>query len=83
MEGTVGGYAFNVAAKGKVSAPITGNGGVFVTRSENIFARPNDAVNVEEQRKSLMMNQRNSGGNRAMEILKKTARVKDKRSEIY
>ncbi len=83
MEAIAGGYSFNVAAKGKVSAPISGNGGVFVIRSENIFARPNDAVNVEEQRKSLMMNQRNSGGNKAMEILKKTARIKDKRSEIY
>lgn len=83
MEAIAGGYSFNVAAKGKVSAPISGNGGVFVIRSENIFAKPNDAVNVEEQRKSLMMNQRNSGGNKAMEILKKTARIKDKRSEIY
>jgi peptidyl-prolyl cis-trans isomerase D len=83
MESTVGGYAFNAAAKGKVSAPIVGNGGVYVVRTENIYAKQGGALNIEEQRKTMMMAQRSNGANKAMEVLKKMANIKDNRSEVY
>lgn len=83
MESVVGGYAFNTASKGKVSAPIVGNGGVYVIRTESVYAKQNSAVNIEEQRKSRIMAQKGNAGNKVMEVLKKMANIKDKRSEIY
>jgi peptidyl-prolyl cis-trans isomerase D len=83
MENKVAGYAFNANAKGKVSPPITGNSGVFVVKTESVYAKPNQQTNIEEFRNNIVMNQRSMGGRQVMEALKKTATIKDKRSEIY
>jgi peptidyl-prolyl cis-trans isomerase D len=82
-EPKVGGYVFNTAAKGKVSAPIAGNGGVYVVKPDNVFAKVNGAVNIEQQRETMLSSQRSMGAGRAMEALKKTATIKDNRSEVY
>jgi peptidyl-prolyl cis-trans isomerase D len=84
QEGKVGGYAFYAGVKGKVSAPVAGNAGVYVLRTENIFAKPNDAANIEQQRTALIQNQKSATGRGVIEAaLKKAASVKDNRSKIF
>lgn len=81
-EPKVAGAAFNQALKGKVSEPIAGNTGVFVIRVENISATPG-MNNVEDQRKQMEMQQKQMGGYRAMQALRKSADVNDNRFEFY
>ncbi len=85
QEGKVGGYAFNPAVKGKVSAPIAGNGGVYSIRTENVYAKPNDAFNIEQQRQQLVQAQRMAIQRQGVieNALKKAASVKDNRSKTY
>jgi len=83
-EGKVGGYAFNAAAKGKVSAPIAGNGGVYSVRPENIYAKSNTGDGVEQLRAQFTQTQRQAAGRGALEAaLKKASSIKDNRSKIY
>ena len=81
-EPKVAGAAFNQGLKGKVSEPIAGNTGVFVIRVENISATPG-MNNVEDQRKQMEMQQKQMGGYRAMQALRKSADVNDNRFEFY
>jgi peptidyl-prolyl cis-trans isomerase D len=84
QEGKIGGYAFNPAAKGKVSAPIAGNAGVYSIRTENVYARANTGAGIEQQRATLIQNQRAAAGRGVIEAaLKKAATIKDNRSKIY
>jgi peptidyl-prolyl cis-trans isomerase D len=83
QEPKVGGYAFNAANKGKVSTPVAGTGGVFVISTENIYAKPSDGVSVEQQRLSMMQNQKAQAAQRSFEALKKNATVKDNRAKLY
>lgn len=76
------GAIFNKAWQGKVSPPIAGNGGVFVFKTENVFARPNPAADVEQQRNAMMMQQRQSMSYRAIEAVKKAATIKDYRAKF-
>ncbi|MDX1938570.1 MAG: peptidylprolyl isomerase [Flavihumibacter sp.] len=83
QEPKVGGYAFSAANKGKVSAPLAGTGGVFVIKTENIYAKPSDGTSVEQQRQAMMQNQKAQAAQRSFEALKKNATVKDNRAKFY
>lgn len=84
QEGKVGGYAFNAAAKGKVSAPIAGNGGVYSLRTENVYARSNNGAGVDQQRTLYLQNQRQAASRGILEAaLKKASTITDTRSKIY
>jgi peptidyl-prolyl cis-trans isomerase D len=84
QEGKIGGYSFNAAAKGKVSAPIAGNAGVYSIRTENVYARSNTGAGIEQQRATLIQNQRAAAGRGVIEAaLKKAASIKDNRSKIF
>jgi len=83
QESKVGGYVFNAGAKGKVSPAITGNSGVYVVRTENVYALPNDAANIEQQRLAMVQNQKMQGLGRVEASLKKAATIKDYRSRFF
>jgi peptidyl-prolyl cis-trans isomerase D len=85
QEGKVGGYAFNPAAKGRVSTPLAGNTGVYVIRTENVYAKPNFATGIEQQRQMMMQNQKMTIQRQGVieTALKKAAKVKDNRRKMY
>jgi peptidyl-prolyl cis-trans isomerase D len=84
QEGKVGGYAFNAAAKGKVSAPIAGNAAVYSIRTENVYAQSNLGAGLEQQRAAMIQNQKAAAGRGVIEsALKKAATIKDTRSKIF
>jgi peptidyl-prolyl cis-trans isomerase D len=84
-EGKVGGYAFYAAAKGKVSAPIAGNGGVYSIRTENVYAKSNNGANLDMQRIAYIQNQKSTATDRKVleTVLKKASKIKDTRSKIF
>jgi peptidyl-prolyl cis-trans isomerase D len=82
-EPKITGTAFNKSLQGKVSEPIAGNTGVFVIKGERISAVANTNMNVENLRKQLEMQQKQMGGYRSMEALKKAADIKDNRFDFY
>ncbi len=82
QEQKVVGAAFNKDNATKVSAPIAGNSGVFVIKTDNVSALSDGGVNVEEQRNAMMQQARQMAGYRSVEALKKAAVVKDQRSKI-
>jgi len=77
------GVAFNKSIQGKVSEPIAGSTGVFVIQGGNISALPNTNMNVEDLRRQLENQQKQMGGYRSMEALKKAADIKDNRFDFY
>ncbi len=84
QESKVGGYVFNASVKGKLSAPVAGNSGVYVLRTDNVFAKPNDAAGIEQQRLALIQSQKAATGRGVIEAaLKKAADIKDNRSRIF
>lgn len=83
QESKVGGYIFFAGAKGKVSPAIAGNSGVYVVRTENVYALPNEAANIEQQRQALLQGQRMQGLGRVQEALKKSATIKDYRNKFF
>lgn len=83
-EGKVGGYAFNPDAKGKVSPPIAGNGGVYSIRTENVYARSNIGMTADQLRQSLTQNEKSAAGRGDIEkVLKNAATIKDSRSKYF
>lgn len=82
QEPKVIGAAFNKAYQSAVSAPIAGNGGVFVLKTDAISAVPDAGLNADEQRKMMMQQMRQSAGFRAVDALRKAANVKDERSKV-
>jgi peptidyl-prolyl cis-trans isomerase D len=76
------GAAFNKAWQGKVTEPISGTGGVFVIRTESVFARPNPNADIEQQRVTSIMQQRSMNSYRVMEGLRKSAKIKDNRAKF-
>lgn len=82
QEPKVIGASFNKANQSAPSAPIAGNGAVFVIKTDNISATSDGGVNVDEQRKAMMLQARQSAGFRAMDALRKAATVKDTRSKV-
>jgi peptidyl-prolyl cis-trans isomerase D len=81
-EPKIAGAAFNKSLQGKVSEPIAGNTGVFVIRGENISAVAGMS-NAEDLRRQLEMQQKQMGGMRAMQALRKAAEVDDNRFDFY
>ena len=82
-EPKVTGAAFNKALQGKVSEPIAGNAGVYIVKAEGVRAVPNTTMDVEGLRKQMENQQKQMGGYRSMEALKKAADVSDKRFDFY
>ena len=82
-EPKITGAAFNKAIQGKISEPIAGNTGVFVIRGERIFAVVNPGNTPEQVRQQLESQQKQMGGYRSMEALKKAANIQDNRYEFY
>lgn len=79
----VTGIAFNKSMQGKVSEPIAGNAGVYIVKAEGVRAVPNTNVDAEGLRKQMENQQKQMGGYRSMEALKKAADIKDNRFEFY
>lgn len=82
QEAKVIGATFNKDWKGKVTPPIAGNGGVFIIKSANISAKPNINGNIEQQRTGMLMQMKSMSGYRSLDALKKSADVKDNRSQF-
>lgn len=82
-EPKIAGAAFNKSLQGKLSEPIAGNTGVFVIKDENVSALPNTNMTAEQLRKQLEMQQKQMGGYRSIEALKKAANIKDNRFDFY
>ncbi|HEX8357182.1 MAG TPA: peptidylprolyl isomerase [Segetibacter sp.] len=82
-EPKVAGAAFNKNIQGKISEPIAGNTGVFVVKGGSMVALPNTSMRAEDLRKQLEMQQKQMGGFRSIEALKKAADIKDNRFDFY
>jgi peptidyl-prolyl cis-trans isomerase D len=82
QEPKVIGAAFNKAYQSAVSAPIAGNGAVFVLKTESVSAVSDGGLNADEQRKMMMQQMRQSAGFRAVDALRKAATVKDERAKV-
>lgn len=82
LEPKVVGAAFNKQLLNKPSSPIAGNGGVFVVKSEGVSAT-SSVVSTSEQTattlKNMLLQQQSSS---TLESLRKSATIKDKRSEV-
>ena len=84
------GAIFNPANKGKVTPAISGTQGVYVVRVDNVATTPVEAASIDDQRKMLemqnrqtLMSQMQQGYNPINEALKKSADIKDNRSKFY
>ncbi|MCC6286751.1 MAG: peptidylprolyl isomerase [Chitinophagaceae bacterium] len=73
------GAAFNKAYQENPSQPLTGTTGVYVVKVKSIGALPNDAANVEEQRKAALMQMKQTMGYGLMDALKGAAKIEDTR----
>ena len=82
-EPKVTGAAFNKALQGKISEPIAGNTGIFVVKGESISANANTAMTAADLRKQMESQQKQMGGYRSIEALKKAANITDNRFEFY
>ncbi len=81
-EPRVTGAIFNPANKGKViPEALEGQSGVYVVRVDNVTATPVTSGSVAEQRKALA--DQKKGGYNPIEALKKSATIKDRRTERY
>jgi len=84
QEGKVGGYAFNAAAKAKVSPLIAGNAGVYAIKTENVYAKQNTGPGIDQQKLTMIQNQKSAASRGVIEnALKKASDIKDNRSKIY
>ncbi|HEY6504191.1 MAG TPA: peptidylprolyl isomerase [Chitinophagaceae bacterium] len=82
-EPKVTGAAFNPANKGKIVV-VDGVNGVYVIRVNNIMATPVADANVVEQRKTRVQQAEQQSAYRTpVEALRKSATIKDKRSEFF
>lgn len=76
------GAAFNKQILNKLSAPIAGNAGVFVVRSEGVSGASSlgQTATMQKQQAEQMLKQQ---ANQAVTALRKAADVKDYRSKFY
>lgn len=82
-EPKITGVAFNKAMQGKVSEPIAGNAGVYIVKAEGVRAVPNTTMDAVALRQQMENQQKQMGGYRSMEALKKSADIKDNRFAFY
>jgi peptidyl-prolyl cis-trans isomerase D len=84
QEGKVIGSAFNKQLSGKpASAPIPGNGGVFVIKVENVAAVSNPNADLQQQRFMQEQQQRSRITYTLVDALRKLATVKDDRGKFF
>jgi peptidyl-prolyl cis-trans isomerase D len=84
QEGKVIGSAFNKSLAGKAaSAPIPGNGGVFVIKVENVSATSNPNADLQQQRFMQEQQQRSRISYGLVDALRKLATVKDDRGKFF
>ncbi len=85
QEAKVVGAAFNKDYQAKISEPIPGNGGVFVIKTEAVSAIPNPNFDVIGQQAMMLQNQQRafSDPRLVLEILKKSAKIKDNRANFF
>lgn len=85
QEPKVIGAAFNKTNLNKVSAPITGNAGVFVISAKNVYALPNQGFNAEQQQQAMQQFYMRSltDPRLLLDILKKDAKIKDNRYKFF
>jgi peptidyl-prolyl cis-trans isomerase D len=84
-ESKVIGAVFNPNNKGKVvPEALTGQSGVYIVRVDYVGTTPVEVAGIEEQRKMLQMQVRQSMQYRSpLLALRKAAKIKDNRSEFY
>jgi peptidyl-prolyl cis-trans isomerase D len=84
QEAKVIGCSFNKLLIGKpASAPIAGNGGVFVIKVGQVIAKPNPGADMEQLRLNQEQQEKSMITYRALEGLKKNATIKDNRSKFF
>ncbi len=82
-EPKVVGYSFDKQLSGKsVSAPVGGNEGVFVLKVDNVSAKANYAVDVEQARQAILQSQESLIQRSGTDALKKKAKVEDDRGKF-
>lgn len=82
-EPKVVGYTFDKQLTGKaVSAPVGGNEGVFVLKVENVSARANYSVDVEQARQSMLQSQETLIQRSGTDALRKKAKIEDDRGKF-
>ena len=82
QEPKVIGAAFNKTNQSKISAPISGNGAVYVLQTAAVSAMADGGANADDQRNAQMQQMRQMSGFRSVESLRKASNVKDQRAKI-
>ena len=83
LEPKVVGYSFDKQLIGKaVSSPVGGNDGVFVIKVENVSAKANYNVDVEQARQAMLQSQESLIQRAGTDALKKKAKIEDDRSKF-
>jgi peptidyl-prolyl cis-trans isomerase D len=83
LEPKVIGYSFDKQLAGKsVSSPVGGNDGVFVIKVDNVSAKPNYNIDVEQARRSMLQTQESIIQRGGIDGLKKKAKTLDDRSKF-
>lgn len=85
QEIAVVGAAFNKKYEEQPSEAITGNAGVFVIKTNNVYAIPNPAFDVVNQQATMLTFQERalSDPRTILDILKKEIKIKDNRREFF
>ncbi|MEP6465145.1 MAG: peptidylprolyl isomerase [Parafilimonas sp.] len=76
------GAAFNKQLLNKMSAPIAGNSGVYVVRSEGVSATSSIGQTAEMQQQQLLQTLKQQAG-QAVTALRKAADIEDNRAKFY
>jgi peptidyl-prolyl cis-trans isomerase D len=77
------GASFNKDYQSKISGPIKGEIGVFVIKVNNISAVPNPNFDAKAQQQAMQQQMGAMFGYRVMEIMKKSADIKDNRIRFF
>ncbi len=78
------GAAFNKSLISKASSPIAGSSGVFVVKSNGVAATSSSGMPVAQLQENLQRQlQQQQGNGGVFEALRKSANIKDNRSEFY
>jgi len=77
------GAAFNKSYLNRISAPIEGNGALFLLQVTQQGAVPSNNVDITTQKKAVEAQLRQYANFSTMEALRKSAKIDDKRSKVY
>jgi peptidyl-prolyl cis-trans isomerase D len=82
LEPKVVGYSFDKQLTGKsISSPVYGNEGVFVLKVDNVSARANYGVDIEQSRQQILQSQESIIQRTGTDALKKKAKIQDDRGK--